>query len=356
MPLGRLELDLFGLEMDLVLEGGAAAGPEGLTVLEDLERDFRHFKRVPRAGPEELRPPSRVELEIRAEDVDRTALPVLRSVGLTPRNYFFADGRTLYADYFGKAFTIFRQDEQRLELYTTRPALAYEIAYLFVLSQFGLHLDRVGLRRVHGLGLSYRGHGILLLLPSGGGKSTHGFKLLQNPHVRILSEDSPVLDRKLRMHAFPTRIGIDPAEIGEKVAPEHVRTIDRMEFAPKTVIDIACFEDRIETGAVRLERIFIGRRFLGNHAAIRRAGRLRGFKALLTKLVIGIGLYQGLEYLMHRGIRSALKLAPAFAGRLVLALKLCARTRLHFFEMGGNVERNVQTLVAFLEAEYGGDA
>jgi hypothetical protein len=354
--LNRLELDLFGLEIDVVVENGTAADLDGHEVLEDLERDFRHFTRRPGpAGPAPApRAKGRIELVLHGEDLDRTTLPVLKSVGLTPRNYFYADGDTLYADYFAKAFTAFHCNARRMDVYTRKPAMAYEIAYLFILSQVGIHLDAVGMRRVHGLGISYRGKGILLLLPSGGGKSTLGFKLLRNPHVRMLSEDSPVLDRKLGMHAFPTRIGIDPAEIGETVAPEHVRTIERMEFPAKTVIDIACFADRIETEAVRLERILIGRRFLGDHAAVRAAGRLRGFKALLTKMVLGIGLYQGLEYLMHRGVLSALALTPTFLRRLAFAVKLCLRTKLGFVELGGDVERNVKTIEAFLEAEFGG--
>ena len=101
-------------------------------------------------------------------------------------------------------------------------------------------------------------------------------------------------------------------------------------------------------------RIAFGRRFLGDHAAVRPAGRLRGFKALLTKMVLGIGLYQGLEYLMHRGVLSALALTPTFLRRLAFAVKLCLRTKLGFVELGGDVERNVKTIEAFLEAEFGG--
>jgi len=168
--------------------------------------------------------------------------------------------------------------------------------------------------------------------------------------VKILSEDSPVLDRACQMHPFPMRIGINPEEIGESVSPDHVRTIERMEFPPKTVIDFSWFRDRIETEAIKLNMIFIGKRFLGRHSRIRRAGCLKGFRALLTKLVIGIGLYQGLEYLMHRGLWSAVNLMPYFFRRLRLAMRLSWRVPIYFCEMGSDIDLNIQTLVGFLES------
>jgi hypothetical protein len=348
MALEPLRLDVYGLWIDVSLAHGDPAGDGDFDVLGNLGKDFYFFRR----HVDPARPGPRVELRLHLTTFDRTALPPLGSVGLTPRNYFYAHGHTLYADYFNKAFTVYDRSTRSLDVYTLKTAMAYEIAYLFILSQTGLHLDSIHMHRVHGLGISYRGKGCLLLLPSGGGKSTHGYKLLANPEVRILSEDSPVLDRNLRMHAFPTRIGINPADLGEPVAPEHIRTIERMEFSPKTVIDITCFEDKLELNPVRLETILIGKRFLGDHAAVRRAGRLRGFKALLTKMVIGIGLYQGLEYLMHRGTLSALKLMPTFVRRLFLAVRLCLATRIYVCEMGCNVERNVKTIEEFLKTEH----
>lgn len=337
MHRSALNLNIFGLEVGIRSEDS--------TVAEDLERDFLFFKADRPCGNEK-----RVELDIHMSEFDKTGLPVLRSIGLTPRNFYYAQGHFLYADYFGKAFTVYDRQKRSMDVYTESRSMAYEIAYLFLLSQAGLHLDSIGMHRVHGLGFEYRGEGYLLLLPSGGGKSTHAFKLLRNREVKILSEDSPVLDRGFRMHPFPMRIGINPDEIGESISPEYVRTIERMEFPPKTVVDFSWFQDRIETEPVKLRKILIGRRYLGAHSKIRRAGRLRGFKALLTKLVIGIGLYQGLEYLLHRGLVSGLKLLPGFFRRLLLAVRLCFRMQIYFCEMGSDIELNTRTLERFLDS------
>ena len=49
--------------------------------------------------------------------------------------------------------------------------MAREIVYLTILSRVSEKLDRMGIHRVHALGLEQRGRGVLVMLPSGGGKS-----------------------------------------------------------------------------------------------------------------------------------------------------------------------------------------
>ncbi len=66
------------------------------------------------------------------------------------------------------------------------------------------------MHRVHALALAVDRRAMLVLLPMGGGKSTLGAELLRHPDVQLLSDDSPLVDRAGRVHAFPLRLGLLP--------------------------------------------------------------------------------------------------------------------------------------------------
>src|SRR5262245_58298627 len=91
-------------------------------------------------------------------------LPPLPASVFTPRNVCFQDKKTTYIDYFGRGVAVFNRKEQRCVIYGDDHDLVHEIAYLFILSTVGQHLDSRGLHRVHAPGVSYRDKGILLLL------------------------------------------------------------------------------------------------------------------------------------------------------------------------------------------------
>jgi len=115
--------------------------------------------------------------------------------------------------------------------------LLQEIAYLFILSTVGRYLDSQGIHRVHALGVSYQNRGILLLLPCGGGKSTMALELMRRLGFSLLAEDTPLIDRRGRILPFPLRLGIRPEQETE-IPAQYFRTVNRMEFDPKTLIDI----------------------------------------------------------------------------------------------------------------------
>src|SRR5262249_11546309 len=151
-----------------------------------------------------------VRMELRLEAPPYAGLPSVPASVFTPRNVSFMQGRTTYIDYFGQALAIFKRDEKHCVVYGNSMDLLHEIAYLFILSTGGDHLDRHGLHRVHALGVSYQNKGILLLLPSGGGKSTMALKVLRRPGFLLLGEDTPLIDRQGRVLPFPLRLGVRP--------------------------------------------------------------------------------------------------------------------------------------------------
>lgn len=308
-------------------------------VVEEVRRDFAYFQRPSGSG--------RLEVEIRPVPPPYAELPPVPASVLTPRNVCFADKRLTYIDYFGRGLAVFDRRAQRCVVYGTDHDLLHEIAYLFILSSVGQYLDSRGLHRLHALGLSYRRRGILLLLPSGGGKSTMALELLRRPGFGLLSEDTPLIDRRGRVLPFPLRLGVRP-EQETGIPAEHLRTVRRMEFDSKTLIDIDYFADRLAT-TVEPGVVLVGQRNLGDVSAIEPLAPHRAVSALVNNMVVGLGVYQGMEFVLERGLREVLGKGGVAASRLHNSLRLLARAPAYRFVLGRNMARNRQTLLQFLD-------
>jgi hypothetical protein len=306
---------------------------------ENLRRDFAYF----RAPAIVDRPHVRVELCPKPPPYGE--LPAVPATVITPRNVCFQSDETTYIDYFGAALAIFHRREQRCVVYATDDDLAHEIGYLFILSTVGQHLDRRGLHRLHALGVSYRQRGIVLLLPSGGGKSTLALELLRRPGFRLLSDDSPLVDRRGRILPFPLRLGVRP-DRDTGIPSRYLRTVRRMEFDPKTLIDLEYFSDRLG-GAVEPALVLVGQRNLGDVSEIVPLARRLALNAMIANMVIGLGIYQGLEFVLERGLWEVLGKAGVATSRLHNSVRLLARAPAYRFVLARNHERNAQTLVDF---------
>jgi len=310
-------------------------------LVEEVRRDFVYF----RLPPGERQP--NVQVQMLLSPPPYPELPPARATLSTPRNVCFRDRKITYIDYFGKALSIYDRENRKCTIYGTDTDMVHEIAYLFILSTVGQDLDGRGIHRLHALGVSYQDRGILLLLSSGGGKSTMALELLRDPDFLLLGEDTPLIDRRGIILPFPLRLGIRPGQAAG-IPPEHLRTVQRMEFDPKTLIDIEYFSDRLG-GAVEPGLILVGERNLGEVSEIVPLAPHRAFKALLKDMVIGLGVYQGLEFLLERGLWDMLGKGGVVASRLYNSLRLLARARSYRFVLGRDTEKNYRTLIQFLK-------
>jgi hypothetical protein len=329
----RQRFDFYGLGVEI--DGPSAAWSDA------LRRDFAYFHTPPRAA----RPSVRLELCPIPPPYDD--LPAIPATLVTPRNICFQRDGTTYIDYFGAGLAIFHRQQRRCVIYATDDDLAHEIAYLFILSTVGQHLDRRGLHRLHALGVSYRQRGIVLLLPGGGGKSTLALELLRRPGFRLLSDDSPLIDRRGRILPFPLRLGVRP-EQQTGIPSRYLRTVRRMEFDPKTLIDLDYFADRL-SGPVAPGLLLVGQRNLGHTSAIVPLSHRAALNALIKNMVVGLGVYQGMEFVLERGVWEVLGKAGVATSRLRNSLRLLARAPAYRFVLARGRERNAQTLVDFID-------
>lgn len=316
----------------------AAESPDP-ELVDQVRRDFLHFHIPPRESVDMM-------VRLLREEPSYADLPSVPATIITPRNVSFKDGNKTYIDYFGRALAVVDHAARELTVRSTDDDLLHEIAYLFFLSTVGEHLDGKGLHRIHGLGLSYHGKGVLLLLPSGGGKSTLALDLLQRDGFLLLGEDTPLVDRRGWILPFPLRLGIR-ADQNTDIPPEHLRTMRRMEFEPKTLIDLDYINGKVGVAAPPT-LILIGKRYLGEVSRITPLPRHQAFKTLVSNMVVGLGIYQGLEFLLERSVGELAGKVGVGSSRLFNAGRLLQQASIHRFEMGQDTKRNAETLVEFI--------
>jgi hypothetical protein len=304
-----------------------------------LASDFAFF-----AEPDPASAPA-ARIRICAAKPDYDALPSLRAKVYTPRNISYRDDDATVVDYHGRGIGRHHRGSGDFEITTLSPDLQYEACYLFLLSQIGEALDQRGLHRVHAVGFSLRGRAVLVLLPMGGGKSTLCAELLADPEVQLLSDDSPLIDRRGDVHAFPTRIGLLPGAEA-KIPAEYRRTVDRMNFGPKTLVDYRYFAHRVAARASP-DVVCLGSRTLAAQGSIVPVSRATALRGLMRDCVVGMGLFQGLEFFFQKSTREIAARVPVVASRLQASWALVRRSRLIELELGRNLSENARLLLDY---------
>lgn len=319
---------------DFVLEGNSTAAQEGLA------EDFTFFC----GESADVEP---VTLVLNEDTPDYNGLPECDASVYTPRNVVYRDGDRRILDFGGRGLGLYEPKKRRFTMTSESSDLVYEAGYLFLLSQIGQTADERGMSRVHAMAMSYRGRAILAMLPMGGGKSTLAAALLKHKQLRILSDDSPFLDRQGGVHAFPLRLGLLKGR--EKEIPsDQVRVIDRMEFGPKYLVNYSYFAERVEAVA-EPGMLLIGRRTLSPRGRLEKAGYSTALSAMVPHSIVGLGLFQGLEYILERSTGELIGKMGVGWSRARNAHKLVRRSHNYVLHMGRDPEQNAALILEAAE-------
>ena len=73
-----------------------------------------------------------------------------------------------------------------------------------------------------------------------------------------------------------------------------------------------------------------------------------GLKALVKYMVVGLGVYQGLEFLLERGLGDLAGNGGPVASRLYNSAQLVSRASAYRFVLGRNIRQNTDRLLEFL--------
>jgi hypothetical protein len=245
--------DFFGF---LVAVKGSNAEAE---IVDDVARDFSYF--ITGLGKAD------VQLELVGNPGPRDDLPQVKVTLHTPRNNVYREGDVSYIDYFGRALTINWAKERRYRIFCLDRDISHEIAFLTILCQVGQELDSHDRHCVHALGVEVGGRAVLILLPMAGGKTTIALKVLGSEGTKLISEDSPLISPNGMVLPFPLRIGVHVGGEPSGIPAKYLRTVKRMEFGPKTLIDIEYFRDKI-ADACPIGAILQGERWPAGRSSI----------------------------------------------------------------------------------------
>jgi hypothetical protein len=223
--------------------------------------------------------------------------------------------------------------------------------FLTILSLAGSSLDAQHLHRVHSVALEVNGEAALVLLPSGGGKTTLLMELIKQDSVRLISEDSPLINSKAEAVPFPMRIGVTEESKPTDIPEKDLHLIHRMEFGSKYVIDVDYFKHKIVRNPVPVRYVFCGVRSLGRNSEIKPLSKYGAFKELFANAVVGVGLYQGVEFLLQNGVGGLIKKSGVGFSRLRNVNAVLSRAKTYTFVLGSDRAKNVQTFLNFFKGE-----
>lgn len=326
-----VRLNFYGLNLEL-------RSADGSTV-ESVRRDFSYFE-----APSDT---AQISIEVFGAKPEFGSLPNLRASIYTLDYICYWGEDKVFTDYHGRGLRIFNRLEGKYQIYSESPDLRHEISYLTILSVVGQFLDSRHIHRVHALGISQSGKAVLIMLPEKGGKTTLALQLLRSGLVKLLSEDSPLITRQGEVLPFPLRLGVLPG--GEGGLPEeYLHPVQFMRLGTKILIDVKYYADQISS-ACEPGIILLGQRSLGCESRIEPAGRAGAGKEFIKNSVVGLGLHQGMEYLLGRNIWETSRRTGVAFSRLNNSLKVIRRSKVYRYTIGHDTERNYQVLLAFLQ-------
>jgi len=283
-----------------------------------------------------------------------SSFPSVPSSFSTPRNIVFTKGDTKIIDYFGKGVVLAERNGSAYTIYGTDPNFLQEAFYLLVLSLLGQYCDEKGILRIHALTFSLNDTAVIFSAQSGGGKSTMAFSVLERDAFKLISDDEALVDSGGRVLPLPLRMGTLDEEKISSIPPEYVYRIDRMEFGGKYFIDIDYWGDRLEHRLLEKKILFTAKRLINGNPYIERMSRFATLKSLMSAAVIGLGLYQGMEFVFNSSPGEIFSRVPVFLRRLWTALKLTATVESYRIFLGRDQSKNIKILEGFLKKREAG--
>ena len=309
-------------------------------LLEELTRPFKFF----------LSEESGFSIEIAVEQKDPpyNSFPGIKASFSTPRNIIYQFKGEKIIDYFGNGLVIHNKAESKYHIYGCDVNFLTEAFYLLIISLVGQFCDKQGYLRVHALALSFNDTAILLPLPPGSGKSTMAMAMLEVNGFKLISDDEPIVKNDGSILPFPTRIGtLDKKKI-QNIPERFVYKIDRMEFGQKYFIDYDYWGDKIEKRHLRKSIIFQSNRLLNGAPSIQKASKIKILSSLVRDAVIGVGLYQGLEFIFQNSPWEIFTKVWVVTRRFTKALKLALSSETYRINLSRDIEKNVEILKEFV--------
>jgi hypothetical protein len=311
-------------------------------VLEKLQDEFHFFHCREESTPE-------IIVELRKED--SPIIPPMVAVKLLENSVVYRLAGRQYIDYFGEALAIL-EDDARVKIYSQSKERLFELGFLAIHSLLGQALDKSGLCRLHAVAVSLSGKNAVVMLPSKGGKSTLLKNLLENPELKIISDDMPLVDKKGGIHPFPSKMSLNAPPLEGPLAKLKWHEFKRYHFPSKWTASLAQLKDRIEKHSSDQSTILLaGFRLSQGESIISEVPKWKMIGPLLEHMIIGHGLPQIIEMFLHFNFTDFIKMFWHACLRTRSAYSLVLKSRCYYFYMGPDIAYNSQLLLELLYAE-----
>lgn len=323
----------------IILVKGAPASVE-----EKLRSEF-HFFLVPDAAP---------EFTVEIHHAPLPQAPTLPVEKILETCLIYRMGKRKYVDYFGEALTVVDSETNSATITSTSEERLFELAFLTIHSRAGELLDRSGISRVHALAVSYKGTNALVMLPSKGGKSTLLTYLLENPDIKIIADDMPLVNSAGKILPFPTKISMTERPESGVLAGLNWNEFLRAHYPPKWTASLTSLSDRIERSPEKNPTLLInGVRLSHGESLITPATKLQMLGPLFHHMIVGEGLPQIIEIFLDMKFTDLFKMARHALLRTWCALMLLKRSQTFTFYIGHDKSYNSQLLLNLLSEHEG---
>lgn len=339
--LSSVHLDFYGVR-------AAVRSPQA-DVVEEFRRDFSWFIAGPvrQTGATASADGAGIELTFHLQPP-----PAGVSAGLAlGRDAVRDDGDVRLVQHADGSLVRFDFSRERGEIWCADMHRMHELGYILLLSRVGAALDERGLHRLHGLGLAHQGRGLVALLPIRGGKTTLALRVLKQGVSRLLSEDTPLVDRRGNLWPFPVRFGVCGDAPLPGIPARMQRVFHRRRWGSKVLIDLEHAAGRLAPhGPVAPRALLFGGVFEPrDRVDVSRRSRWRALPALVLNLLVGVGIPQGREYVLRPRLKALAYLARAAASRAVALAALLFRSRVYRLRLSTDSSANVKAVEALLD-------
>ena len=304
-----------------------------------LESEFQFFKSES--------PTFDYTIKLELSNIPQGLIPKLFATKISQNSITYDDGPVRWNDYFGKALTYLNAHTGQAIIYSPKIDFLHELSYLLILSLSGKRMDEMGLHKIHACGIQSENKNVLIMLPSKGGKTTLFLNICENYPVKLISDDTPVIDSNGFIHPFPLRIGVE--EIPDFLGHHTYPLFKREHFSSKYLIPLQSLNRSIYQPDNATSILIIGVRANGELPQIYAASLTQAYVALFENMIIGVGLPIVIEYFVKNNWRDWIKLIKIFFKRSKAAISLWKRSKTYFFVMSSDPKENSDFLIKSLK-------
>lgn len=272
--------------------------------------------------------------------------PNLTATKQTQNSIYYDKAKLRFNDYYGKAITVFNYKKETVSIYYKDPGFIHELVYLIILSRTSKYMDGQGLHKVHACGVTIDKTNIIFMMPSKGGKSTMFLELIRDINNKVISDDTPIVNRWGEISSFPIRLGHEDKNKLFSYFPylrdEKLYSFKRQNFSNKYLVDLKSIQNKIGVGENTI--LINGVRSTRTESIITPISGLKMLRCLITHMIVGIGLPMILEYFLEHTIKDSILNIKNLFSRILAACLLVSKSKTYEMELGSNTVENAKKI------------